>query len=381
MPKSVEIEKAKEALDRDLRLLSVSAPIEARLLPSLRELSAKYGLSKSLVQRVVRGLCNEGLLYPVHGMGTFVGQSPKISQNVFLFIGEDSDRDYQIRRGFEDRLSALGASVLSFPMEEAMRALSDQSLPNVQAVWDPTAGQIFAQRLGVPVAAMDGHISEEIGYGVQFDNHAGAHAATMHLIARGARSLVYLGVHGDSPETRALDWSRERAQGFLSAAQSVGISERCQIITPTNHLFSPASSDPFDYFGMGAGLAENPLFESNERAVVAANDRVAYGFLSALAKRGVSAEDLPPIVGFDASMARGGDFLTSVALPWWDLGRAAADLLFQRVTRGESTGAESKVATNLVSRLSGQTGWVSELPTFFNALREAEDQDDLLLRA
>ncbi len=378
MPRTVETERAKEALERDLREAAFAKGVQAELLPSLRELSAKYKISKSLVQRVVRNLCEEGLLYPVHGMGTFIGHSPKVSPDVFLFVGENTDRDYQIRRGFEDRLSALGAASLSLTVDAARQALASQSLPLVRGAWDPSEEQSLSKQLMVPAVAMQGHISESDGIGVSFDNVGGAQAATMHLITHGARSLVYLGVHGGDKQLPALDWSQERAQGFLTAAKSVGIQDRCTVITPFESLPSSRSSDPFDYFQMGIRFANHRAVQTKDVAILAANDRVAYGFLAGLAKLGMKPEEFPPIVGFDASMCRAGDYLTSVALPWSDLGRAAADLLVQRASKGPSARDVAMVGTTLVVRMSGQAGWLASLPMLFSVLLDAETEDDLL---
>lgn len=46
-------------------------------LPSLTELMEETGLSLNTVQRAVRVLRDEGLVYAVHGRGIFVSKDPR----------------------------------------------------------------------------------------------------------------------------------------------------------------------------------------------------------------------------------------------------------------------------------------------------------------
>ena len=72
------------------------------------------------------------------------------------------------------------------------------------------------------------------------------------------------------------------------------------------------------------------------RALICFNDRLALGAYQALAEFGLTVPTDVSVVSFDddaiASWVRPG--LTTVAIPHYDLGRAAVDVLFDEIDRG-----------------------------------------------
>ena len=60
------------------------------LIPSERELSERYGISRMTVRQSVSDLVKEGLLYREQGRGTFVGR-PKISQQLLRLTSFSED--------------------------------------------------------------------------------------------------------------------------------------------------------------------------------------------------------------------------------------------------------------------------------------------------
>ncbi len=71
MPRTYKYEKVAVAI-RDFIGSSLS-PFDA--LPSERELMAQYGVSRMTVRQAIAILADEGLVYNVHGSGTYVGSS------------------------------------------------------------------------------------------------------------------------------------------------------------------------------------------------------------------------------------------------------------------------------------------------------------------
>lgn len=85
-------------------------------IPSERELSEQYGISRMTVRQSVSELVNEGLLFREQGRGTFVDR-PKISQQLLRLTGFTED--------IEARQQRPGARVLEtamWPCDEATAA-------------------------------------------------------------------------------------------------------------------------------------------------------------------------------------------------------------------------------------------------------------------
>ncbi|GAC1351000.1 MAG: hypothetical protein NVSMB27_38930 [Ktedonobacteraceae bacterium] len=60
------------------------------LIPSERELSEKYGISRMTVRQAITDLVNDGLFYREQGKGTFVSQR-KITQQLIHLTGFTED--------------------------------------------------------------------------------------------------------------------------------------------------------------------------------------------------------------------------------------------------------------------------------------------------
>jgi hypothetical protein len=382
MPRVKGIEEAKAALEGELRALCERGSATPVLVPSLRELSERHSLSKSLVQRVVRSLCVEGLLYPVHGMGTFAGRSPAALDRVFLFLYDNTARDAEIRSGFEARMSSLGGATLAMPLDEGLRQRAEGLLPTVLGAWDPTFSSLSDVGPIAPESAvfvgLKGRIDPSRGISVGFDEVSGGRTAALHLLSLGARRLLMLGVHAPDAPPGALDWSRERAEGFLQAVQSVGLEASAKVVVPNQVLLTQRPPDPYDYFAMGRAMGAALGPNRDVEGVVCVNDMVAYGYLSSILRQGLSPSDAPAVIGFDSRECRLGTFLSSLMLSWHELGRVAASAVFGWTSQTDPLKPRVEpVAMRQLTRLSSRRGWLSQAPALCEALAEAESEADL----
>jgi LacI family transcriptional regulator len=76
--------------------------------------------------------------------------------------------------------------------------------------------------------------------------------------------------------------------------------------------------------------AERILALPGISAVVASNDCAAIGLCRALQEHALPRERWPAIIGFDGRMSAVDYVLTSLRLPWEEVGRTAADYLWER---------------------------------------------------
>jgi LacI family transcriptional regulator len=153
---------------------------------------------------------------------------------------------------------------------------------------------------------------ELVGDSVVPANEAGAYLAGSHVFALGHRSVAVLA------GPRVLTTTTDRLAGIRRAARDHGRSLPARRVVYTD----------FTRDGGAAGLVELLDAEPGLTAVIALNDSVAVGALSALRARGVGVPNEVSLVGFD-DMPIARDVtppLTTVRLPLVDMGVRAMAL-------------------------------------------------------
>ncbi|WP_330285030.1 LacI family DNA-binding transcriptional regulator [Streptomyces sp. NBC_00588] len=182
---------------------------------------------------------------------------------------------------------------------------------------DTDLGPLIAR--GVPVVAVDRRPHEAEVDAVRADDQHGGEVATRHLLRAGYRRIACI----TGPEGAST--SEERLAGYraaLHAARSEGIVADDAYVRHAD----------FRVEGGRAAMREMLALPEPPDAVFVTNNLMTIGALDALAEVGRT----PPGVGVLsfgdvpwASLVR--PSLTAVELPSYELGRAAADLLLQRM--------------------------------------------------
>ncbi|GAA2111302.1 LacI family DNA-binding transcriptional regulator [Streptomyces synnematoformans] len=169
---------------------------------------------------------------------------------------------------------------------------------------------------------------------VEFDNEAGARAATTHLLSAGHRRIAFL---GGLPGNTAMD---ARVAGYRAALAAHGLPPEAA------HVVDCGLGRTAGLHATTALLADGPRFT----AVFAGDDMVAAGILRAVADAGLSVPDDLSVVGYnDIPLAK--DFhppLTTVRTPAEELGRAAVSLALRDPR--ETPGTRHVLATHIVIR-------------------------------
>jgi LacI family transcriptional regulator len=166
------------------------------------------------------------------------------------------------------------------------------------------------------------------------DNTGGAGSGTAHLIAGGHRRIGYI---GDNPD---IFTARERYQGYRSAMSAAGL---------------PVAAS---WVAMGAPTTAS-VQEALERmlagpeaasAIFCGNNRVSVLALHVLAAR----RQTVAMIGFDDFELADLLGITVIAQDTAELGRQAAELLFQRLGGDKSPPHRIVIPTRMVSRGSGE---------------------------
>lgn len=169
-------------------------------------------------------------------------------------------------------------------------------------------------------------------------NTSGAHQATAHLLELGHRRIGAITGPASGLATR------RRLMGYHSALVGAGIMPDSVLEVEGDYMIA----------GGIAGADQLLTMPQPPTAILAFNDSMAVGALSAARARGLSIPDDISIVGFDdtveAEIAH--PPLTTVRQPLKELGRMAVDLLFRLMAEQWSEPLHVELATRLIVRSS-----------------------------
>lgn len=170
------------------------------------------------------------------------------------------------------------------------------------------------QAAGTPVVALDRPVEGLATDLVLVQNRAGTRKAIEHLVGHGHRRIAFIGAE------RHLYTTRKRLEGYREAMTRAGFAELSRTDAPNAASAAEAM----------AGLLEIP---EPPTAIFSMNNLITVGALRALERAGLRAPEDMAFAGFDdfelASVLR--PRLTLVRQPAYELGRRAAELLFDRL--------------------------------------------------
>lgn len=170
------------------------------------------------------------------------------------------------------------------------------------------------------------------------DNEEGAHVAARHLIELGHREICVVGGPGYSEPVQ------DRLRGIKRAFDEAGIP-----LADENILIEVGKQ-----FDLGHNLTQRILGGSRPSAIFALSDVAAVGAIHAAHKAEVSLPHSLSIVGFDdiPMAAYILPALTTVMQPVYEMGRAAAAMLLERIDEPERGTQRLELRSELVVRES-----------------------------
>ena len=163
---------------------------------------------------------------------------------------------------------------------------------------------------------------------VSGDDVVGARLAVDHLVALGHERIV----HVSGGDNRI---ARQRRTGYEQAMAAHGLA-------PV--VVDGAFTESGGYAGARAAV------DAGATALFVANDLAAIGALAALRDRGLCVPDDVSVVGYDGMRLLDSLNLTTVAQPLADMGRAAADLLIERIGDPDRAVVHRQMETRIVGR-------------------------------
>lgn len=213
------------------------------------------------------------------------------------------------------------------------------------------------QDAGHPFCLVNQHFAGASFNEVEADHVQGSYLAVKHLLGKGLQRIAFL--NGSAEFSN----SRDRLQGYLTAMREAGALPE----GPWDASAVPAHLYYEGNYSRTSGYrAAERLCANRERidAVFAANDRMAIGLMQGMRERGVEPGRDIAIVGYDDSeAARVTDPpLTSVSVPFFEMGRTAAERLLQAIgAKGaDDRGAETAREASAGREAGGETTGIAE---------------------
>lgn len=303
---------------------------------NIRDVAAAAGVSPATVSRVinpdaagyaVRSEARQRVLETIERLGYRPNDLARAllhrRTNVVGLVIPDIFNPYYpaLVRGVEDAASAAGCQVVlcntDRNIDKANTYLDTLVKSRVDGVivagggTDTTFDPQLFTAYGTKVVLVGRH---NLPYpSVQVDNVGAAHEATAHVLRLGHRRVAFIA--GPLPSHTVQD----RLAGYRNALAGHGVGFDEQLVTEG------------DFREAGGYGAVQTLLDSGSlpTGIVAANDRMAFGAMTALHDRGLRVPDDVSVAGFDdvplASYLR--PALTTVAIPSYDIGQTAMEML------------------------------------------------------
>lgn len=255
-----------------------------------------------------------------------------------------------IARGIEDRLDEDGYTPLIASTDndperervdfETMRARQVDGFITAPARADHDLLDDIAAA-GLPIVLVNRRLIDGGLPAVSVDDAEGMRIAVAHVVDLGHRRIAHIA------GSQRLSTGHYRLHGFLEAMREHRLEPDPDLV-----VFSDAFTEE-----EGARLARE-LLDRDPRptAIIAANDLLALGCFDALRERGLSCPGDVSVIGFnDMRFAdRFDPPLTTVRLPHYDMGVAAATLLLERLGDADAPVRQILLPPALVVR--GSTG-------------------------
>lgn len=313
-----------------------------------------------VVCEVVAALVDEGLLYTVPRVGTFIGRPQTATTETPLFVSHlpkvQSGFVEQMRIGFEERIAQLGGACLSLEKNKATWSILTNALPDIAGFFEIELSGVGANlaKSGVPCAVFKDPGSNPLVVDlVDFDNEDGGAQATRHLLTMGHERIAFLALHNEKTEG-ALTWSQQREKGWRYAMSQAGLWSEELIFRPETIVQAPVAQ----HQQAACELAYRIIRRADITAVVVANVFAAAGFLQALRESGVAPGRWPAIVCFDQTPESGASVVSYMRLPWDKIGSEAAQLLWERkIGRLSGENRQRLVPMQLIPRLTCRSDW------------------------
>ncbi len=324
-------------IEEDLKELIFSDSIHpGDKLPSENVLAEKYKVSRQTVRKALSSLENDGLIFAVHGSGTFCSERiihQKKSKNIAVVMTYLSDYIFpKVIIGIDRVLSDAGYSIIlkstNNSRSREIKCLEDLLQKDIDGmIIEPSKSNMYCNHqqlydkfdeFGIPYLFIQGcYSSMHERVHVLMDDEKGGYLLTRHLIDTGHRHIVGIFKSDDHQ-------GQKRHSGYVKALQEAGLP-----YDPDNVIwFYTEDRKVHPYNSIKSMCMEGKTIDG----IVCYNDQIARNVIIALSEHGLHVPADVSVTGYDNLKLYGDDFqLTTIVHPQEKLGEKAATLLLDMI--------------------------------------------------
>ena len=324
--------------------------------PSEVSLAENYGICRSTMNKILKSIERDGLLYGGPGRGRFVSEYSNRSTKLIDVVLSDDDsiprfiplldaiKQDLTKVGFHMRISSLNEKWGAYEIgktEEYLNLINPDSIDGciivTQAIQLETA---LALAFRKPVVWFH-HPSIRPGLaGVRFDFAGGSFRAVRHLSDLGHKEIGFAGVH------ERFVSGREQATGIKLAVESLKNTAPVNVRMAIGNDWSTEE---------GYRITKELLSSGNRpTAIIYALDPYLLGGLKAFKELGVSIPDEVSVVGWNDSISEdvASISLTSIKMDLVDAAKKAVAQIFSQIEFPEMEIPTAEVPIELIVRSS-----------------------------
>ncbi|EOH96578.1 hypothetical protein UAY_02946 [Enterococcus moraviensis ATCC BAA-383] len=312
----------KKIIDDLLQAIETGQLPENAQLPTEKELSSTYDVSRITSKRALTELENLGLIYRIQGKGSYVQKrkprKKKVARILFLipFVNDSSLGNFNAGLApvtSEHHYEVIMSSAEFLINKQAADIIEDFDgmiyyAHNTDDFLD-TLFELSIQQF--PVIILDKKIHDLPYPTVQSDNFSGGAMATNYLVDQGHQRIAYIFGEPTLPQS-----VRQRYLGYIHATKKKNLSFHTALTDKQAFL----SADTIDY------LNQNAI-----TGVVCENDLVAISLINQAKRTNIDIPTQLSVVGFDNIQASAliDPPLTTIAQDFKGMGKLAGTLLIE----------------------------------------------------